>query len=305
VIRRWRERALPEVPADWKVERSEGWGPFRTRVTWRLPDGSAVTWTSRWARKRGSLHVRSDGAESVETRGAPEVAGRLRLVNWIASVAFTIGGSLFAAGAAVDQWGSGSSLSAASIYFAGGLFFNTGGYSTLLQAINAPRGVGRDGSPRYASWRWWSYEPEHIDWVSALTLFAGTIVFGINLLDSFLQGLTVHQVNRLIWAPDVIGCFLFLISGHLALKEVCHGRLRVIASDLGWWVAALNQLGSYLFLVSALGAYTRPETSSEVNVWIANIGTLTGALCFAVGGVLQAFEQPEPEAAPVEQPAPG
>ncbi|MEV6108526.1 CoA-acylating methylmalonate-semialdehyde dehydrogenase, partial [Streptomyces sp. NPDC051940] len=31
----------------------------------------------------------------------------------------------------------------------------------------------------------------------------GTLVFGVNLLDSFLQGLDVHQVNRLIWVPDV------------------------------------------------------------------------------------------------------
>ena len=44
-------------------------------------------------------------------------------------------------------------------------------------------------------------------------------MFGVNLLDSFLQGLTAKQVNRLIWAPDMIGCTLFLISGHLALTQ--------------------------------------------------------------------------------------
>ena len=46
-------------------------------------------------------------------------------------------------------------------------------------------------------------------------LFAGTLVFGVNLLDSFLQGLTAKQANRLIWAPDMVGCTLFLVSGHL------------------------------------------------------------------------------------------
>ena len=45
------------------------------------------------------------------------------------------------------------------------------------------------------------------------------VVFGVNLLDSFLQGLTAKQVNRLIWAPDMIGCALFLVSGHLALRH--------------------------------------------------------------------------------------
>jgi hypothetical protein len=233
------------------------------------------------------------------------MARRLRALNWIAAVAFTIGGSLFAGGAAVAQLGSGSDLAPACIYFAGGLFFNTGGYTTLLQAINSPRGLAADGSPVYERWRWWSYEPERIEWVSALTLFAGTIVFGINLLDSFLQGLTVQQENRLIWAPDMIGCALFLISGHLALKEVCHGRFHAIGDDLGWWIAALNQIGSYLFLVSALAAFVRPETSNEVNAWIANVGTFLGALCFAIGGVLQAFEQPSAEALPAGEPALG
>jgi len=103
------------------------------------------------------------------------MARRLRALNWIAAVAFTIGGSLFAAGAAVAQLGSGADLTPAYIYFAGGVFFNTGGYTALLQAINSPRGLAGDGSPVYERWRWWSYEPERIEWVSALTLFAGTI----------------------------------------------------------------------------------------------------------------------------------
>ncbi len=123
-------------------------------------------------------------------------------------------------------------------------------------------------------------------------LFVGTLVFGINLLDSLLQGLSVQQVNRLIWAPDMVGCILFLISGHIALVEVCHGRPRVRPRDLGWWIVAINQLGSVLFMVSALAAFTRPTTGSMVNVGIANWGTLAGALCFSVGGALQFFERP-------------
>ncbi|MGE5636487.1 MAG: hypothetical protein ACM3UV_06060 [Nocardioidaceae bacterium] len=55
---------------------------------------------------------------------------------------------------------------------------------------------------------------------------------------------------------------------------------------------AINQLGSILFFVSAIAGFVRPETSSEVNVAVANWGTLTGAICFAIGGVVQAFERP-------------
>ena len=54
----------------------------------------------------------------------------------------------------------------------------------------------------------------------------------------------------------------------------------------------MNQLGSVLFMISALAAFTRPSTGSLVNTDIANWGTLTGALCFSLGGVLQAFERP-------------
>jgi hypothetical protein len=208
----------------------------------------------------------------------------VRRANWVAAVAFTVGGSLFALGAVVAQLGSGDATTAASIYFAGGLFFNTGGYASLLLAINA------QGAER---WRWWSYEPHRLDWLSAFVLFVGTLAFGISLLDSFLDGLTTQEENRLIWSPEVIGCVFFLISGHLAMREIC-GRFRpcVRSGERGWWIVAINQFGSILFMVSALAAFIRPETSSEINVAVANWGTLAGALCFAIGGVLQAFDRP-------------
>lgn len=202
-----------------------------------------------------------------------------------------MGGGLFAFGAGVAQFGAGDATGA-WIYFAGGLFFNTGGYVSLLQAVNAPRQDDGAGALAARRWRWWSYEPGRIDWLSTFLLFVGTLVFGINLLSSLLQGLSVQQVNRLIWAPDLVGCSLFLVSGHLALVEVCHGRPGIRPRDLGWWIVAVNQLGSVLFMVAALADFTRPATASVLNDDIANWGTLTGALCFSAGGVLQHFERP-------------
>ncbi|MFC7258614.1 hypothetical protein [Streptomyces lutosisoli] len=273
-------------------EHSEGAGPFTTRLTWRLVDGGTAVWESRLARKRGLIAVRAAGEPEFRSRRTDSVSvGRLRRLNDVAAGAFTVGGALFALGAGVAQFGSGDATGA-WIYFAGGLFFNTGGYASLLQAINAPRRDSEAGALAARRWRWWSYEPTRIDWLSTFLLFVGTLVFGINLLNSLLQGLSLHQVNRLIWAPDMVGCILFLISGHLALVELCHGRPGVRARDLGWWIVAINQFGSVLFLISALAAFTRPATESLVNADIANWGTLTGALCFSVGGVLQFFERP-------------
>ncbi|MFE1174908.1 hypothetical protein [Streptomyces sp. NPDC058773] len=274
-------------------ERAEGAGPFISRLTWRLEEGGTAVWESRAARKRGTLAVRPEGATGSSARRAGAAAlDRLRRLNAAAAVSFTAGGALFALGAALAQFSGDSPTTNATVYFIGGVCFTLGGYASLVQAINAPRRESAAGSLTTHHFRWWSYEPGRIDWLSTFVLFAGTLVFGVNLLDSFLRGLTAQQLNRLVWAPDMIGCLLFLISGHLAIAEICHGRPCLHGRSLGWWIVAVNQLGSVLFMVSAVAAFTRPETGSEVNVGVANWGTLTGALCFAVAGVLQAFERP-------------
>ncbi|WP_219670130.1 hypothetical protein, partial [Streptomyces bambusae] len=241
------------------------------------------------------IAVRPPGAPAGGPAGADAVAlRRLRRLNTVAATAFIIGGALFAAGAAVAQFGSGDATTCASIYFAGGLFFNTGGFVSLLQVVNSPRHVpGGEGRLVTPGWRWWSYEPDRVDWLSAFVLFVGTLVFAVDLLDSFLQGLTVQQINRLIWAPDVIGCALFLISGHLGFVEICHRPWPCLrCRSLGWWIVAVNQLGSVLFMVSALAAFTRPATGMLISTDVANWGTLLGAACFSLGGLLQLYEHP-------------
>ncbi|CAM5656463.1 hypothetical protein [Streptomyces avidinii] len=275
-------------------QRVEGAGPFTTRLTWQRPEGETVVWDSRLARRRGTLSVRGPGDTADRPSPAgPQALSRLRRLNAIAASAFVIGGALFALGAAIAQFGGGDPFQSACVYFAGGLFFNTGGYASLLQVLNAPRNAPEGRFLGTADWRWWGYEPMRLDWLSTFVLFVGTLVFGINLLDSFLQGLTVQQVNRLIWTPDVIGCVLFLISGHLAFVEICHrSRICFRSRSLGWWIVAVNQFGSLLFMVSAVAAFTRPGTGDLVNVGVANWATLTGALSFSIGGVLQFFERP-------------
>jgi hypothetical protein len=288
------EAGFVPIAGEGTLERSDGGGRFTSRLVWRLPEGQQATWESRPARRLGAITVRTaPGKPATILRPPPETARRLRRINWVAAGAFTVGGSLFALGAVVAQLGSGSPTTAASLYFAGGIFFSTGGYASLLGAINTPRSIGAAGVPVAGRWRWWSYEPRRIDWLSTFLLFAGTLAFGISLATAFLKGLTTHQENRLIWSPEMIGCILFLLSGHFAMTEICH-RFRpcLRRRDLGWAIVAINQIGSILFMVSALAAFTRPVTGSAVNVDVSNWGTLTGALCFAIGGVMQAFDTP-------------
>ncbi len=179
----------------------------------------------------------------------------------------------------------------ATIYLVGGVFFSTGGYTSVLQVVNEPSNEPEAPAPG-APWRWWSREPRRLQWLSAVVLFAGTLVFAINLVDSFIEGLGPNAEDRLVWSPDMVGCALFLVSGHLALVEIGGGRRFWRHRDLGWWIVGVNQIGSLLFMVSAVASFVRPATGDALAVGVANWGTLTGALCFALAGLMQEFEHP-------------
>jgi hypothetical protein len=219
-----------------------------------------------------------------EPAGLPQQAqtrllGRLNLV---AAVAFVLGGSLFALGAVFAQLEVGTLTTVNITYLVGGFFFSLGGYVSILLVVNAAD----------ERMRWWGYEPRRRDWLSAAVLFAGTLFFAMSLVAAFAQGLTPRQSNGWIWLPDIIGCVCFLVSGHLAMLDVGGGHVRVRVDLLGWWVVAINQLGSILFFLAGLAAFTRPATSSAIDIGLVNWGTFAGAVCFAVGGVVQVFDKP-------------
>lgn len=215
----------------------------------------------------------------------------LRRANAVAAGAFLVGGSLFAIGAALAQADIGGPRLAAVVYMVGGVFFSTGGYASVVLAINAPH-RRRDGTWGRAPWRWWAREPANYDYLAAAVLFAGTLIFAINLVDSLIGDLTAAQEDRLVWSPDIIGCLLFLISGHLAMVDIAGSWWKVKGEGLGWWIVFVNQVGSVLFMVSAVASFVRAD-GDMIAVGIANWGTLTGALCFAVAGFAQFFEAPD------------
>lgn len=215
----------------------------------------------------------------------------LRRANAVAAGAFLLGGSLFAIGALLAQADIGGPRLAAVVYLVGGVFFSTGGYASVLLAINAPH-RRRDGSWARAPWRWWAREPRNYDYLAAAVLFAGTIVFAINLIDSMLGNLTPAQEDRLVWNPDIIGCLLFLISGFLAMVDISGSWWRLRGEGLGWWIVFVNQLGSVLFMASGVASFVRAD-GDMIAVALANWGTFGGALCFAVAGAMQFYEPPD------------
>lgn len=158
----------------------------------------------------------------------------------------------------------------------------------MVQVANEPDEPGRLAP---SSWRWWSHEPRRLAWLSAVVLFAGTLVFAINLVDSFVEGLGATAEDRLVWSPDMVGCALFLVSGHLGLVAIGGWRFWR-RRDLGWWIVAVNQIGSILFMVSAVASFVRPSSGDELAVGVANWATCAGALCFAIAGAMQELEHP-------------
>ena len=287
-------RARLRRPEHWHLRHVDHAGWFTTGVTWDLPDGMSARWNSRQARRRGRVELRDEsGAETGVSRAEPVTARRLGRINLVAAVSFAIGGSLFSLGALFAQLGIGAARSVDLVYLVGGVFFSLGGYASTLQAANAPTDIDPDGSLTSPRWRWWEFRPHNIGWLSAAVLFLGTLLFAVSLVAAFAENLTVRQSNTWIWIPDMLGCVCFLVSGHLALLEICHGRIGVRTQEIGWWIVAVNQVGSVLFFLAGLAAYTRPATSTAVNLGVANWGTFLGAVCFVIGGVVQSFDRPE------------
>lgn len=193
-----------------------------------------------------------------------------RLLNGIAASAFVVGGSLFAAGAVLAQGDVGGPRLAGGIYLAGGVFFSTGGAASVRLSRGRPP----------------------LEELSALVLFVGTLVFAINLFDSFLGDLTPAQEDRLIWSPDMVGCALFLVSGHLSMVAISGTWLPCWRPRrLDWWIVVVNQLGSVLFMVSAVASFVRAD-GDMIAIAIANWGTFAGAACFAAAGAIQEFDRP-------------
>jgi hypothetical protein len=284
-----------DMGRQWERRRAAGPGPFVTREVWRRTDGLVVELESRRRRKRSP---RLNGP------GRPTAGGRTAVywapwrVSWWIGALFMIGSTCFAVPSVPGFAQATSDETAAVIYFVGSLFFTSAGYLSLFESINAGREAGPDAPgarpPRIALVAW---QPQRIDFWATGVQFVGTLFFNVNTFHALDVTLAGTAYDEAVWRPDAWGSLCFLVASYLALAEVCHSFWRLGGRGLSWWIAAVNMAGAVAFAVSAAGAWEVPEQGGALSATAAQLGTLTGAVCFFVAAFLlwpeAAHESPE------------
>ena len=207
-----------------------------------------------------------------------------RAIGWWIGILFAVGSTCFAVGAVPAYLSAVGSEADALTFFVGSLWFTSAAFLQVVESANVDDARQQpEAFPRIHLLAWF---PRRIDWWATIVQFAGTLFFNATTFNALSASLTVHQLNRLVWAPDAFGSTCFLIASGLAWFEVCRAvscwRLR----SLPWWITALNLLGSIAFGVSAIASFVLPTTGVPINVALVNLGTFVGAGCFFIGAVL-------------------
>jgi hypothetical protein len=147
------------------------------------------------------------------------------------------------------------------VFFVGSIFFTLAAGLALREAT-----LRRESR--------WGSDPS---WWSAAIQFAGTLLFNLSTFAGMQDGLSTHQENRLVWAPDLFGSAAFLISGALAYR---------VATSRDRTMAAVNLAGCVFFGISAVASYVVPSSGSVLDLAAANWTTVLGAACFFAGALI-------------------
>ena len=194
---------------------------------------------------------------------------RLRREAW----GFAIGSLFFLVGAIPPYQEAVGGVVTNATFWVGAVFFTA---AALIQLALSGRRPPRRGGNR----------PDRYDWWAAAVQFAGTLFFNVSTTEALIVAVNDQARVGDGWRPDAFGSICFLVSSALAVvATVDRDRLWDPAART-WHGTWLNLLGSVFFGLSAIGAYTIPETGDLVSLLWANLGTLLSAACFLVAAVL-------------------
>lgn len=242
-----------------------------TREVFRGVDGGTVLWESRWHRKHPG------GAAAGATWWAPTA------VAWWIGVLFAVGSLCFALGA-LPPYALAVGVNADNVtYFVGSIFFTTAALLQFGEAATTSDQI--EGGHRRRMRHLFTLQHRRIDWWASLIQLAGTLWFNRTTFSALVVGLGATSTHHPVWRPDALGSVCFLVSSWLAWAEECHGAFAWKPREIGWWITALNLVGSVAFGISAVASYVTPS-GALLSVALTNLGTFVGAVCFLVGGVL-------------------
>jgi hypothetical protein len=201
------------------------------------------------------------------------VEERLRPTTRRMAVGFMVGSFLFALGT-IPPYASAVGTQADSVtFFLGSLFFTYAGYLQVILSLNA-----EPARP----WRHLGLQLRSVDWWAAAIQSIGTLFFNLSTFGALLSRLSAPQQRRIVWAPDMWGSIAFMIASSLAFYAVHRGPTPSRRGSASWWIASLNLAGSVAFQISAIAAFTDPQTGEILSLPLANFGTFLGAVGFFV-----------------------
>jgi hypothetical protein len=123
-----------------------------------------------------------------------------------------------------------------------------------------------------------------VEWLSAATQFAGTVLFNVSTGAS-VWAHAVLMERRLVWAPDATGSVAFLASAALGIVAVSAQVGYWVPRSRDWQAQCVNMIGCLAFGASAVGAFVH-ETGTDADEGLANVGTFIGALCFLAAALI-------------------
>ena len=262
-----------DIPDEWTCLKAKGPGPFVTKALLKNPEGNSISWISRHYRKHHFRLDRSVGS----TWWAPGAIG------WWIGILFSVGAICFATGAIPDYLNFVGNDYDSLTFFIGSLFFTTAAFLQYLETINTPHDP-LDGMTE--KFRLFSLEPRRIDWIASVVQFGGTLLFNISTFEALRTDLLVSQINHLVWVPDAYGSVCFLVASSLVWMEIGNTILSWNPRSIPWGIGALNLIGSIFFGISAVGAFVLPDTGLPLNIFLVNMGTFAGGICFLFGAIL-------------------
>ncbi len=203
-------------------------------------------------------------------------------IGWWIGILFAIGAVFFAVGSFPPYVNKMGVFHDNITFFTGSIFFTSAAFLQYIEAANAPVKLGEVNK----TIKYKFFEPKRIDWWSVSVLSVGTVFFNISTFAALIVTVAFKQIDLYVWSPEVYGSICFLISSYLAWLEVGHSIFSWKPRSISWWIALLNIAGSVAFGVSAVAAFTLPKTGHPLNLFLMNIGTFVGAVCFFAGALL-------------------